>query len=122
MEAIMNTLDVTKTSMEDEVKILDLIKFTPDLEDYIKVYIFNNIDRPQNIIEERFSIYKGWEKGNVQRGRLCIFHTEHNERKECKDTMITSYFLHISPTEINIFLPSNENNVPDITIPFPIMG
>ena len=56
MEATMNTLDVTKTSMEDEVKILDLIKFTPDLEDYIKVYVFNNIDRPQNIIEERFSI------------------------------------------------------------------
>ena len=118
----MNTLDVTKTNMEDEVKISDLLKFTPDLEDYIKSYIFNNIDRPENIIEERFSIYKGWERGNVQRGRLCIFYSEHNEKKNCKDTNIVSYFLHITPTEIKIFLPSNENNTPDITIPFPTGG
>lgn len=121
METIM-TQQASIESAEEQVKISNLLKFTPDLENYIKSYIFDNIDKPQNIIEERFSIYDGWERGNVQRGRLCIFHTEYNEKKSCKDTMITSYFLHISPRDINIFLPSNENNTPDITIPFPTDG
>ena len=121
METIM-TQQASIESAEEQVKISNLLKFTPDLGNYIKSYIFDNIDKPQNIIEERFSIYDGWERGNIQRARLCIFFTEFNHKKECDDTMIVSYFLHISPTAVKIFLPSNENNIPDITIPFPTDG
>ena len=121
METTMNQ-NVTENATEDEVKIADLLKFTPELEDYIKSYIYSNIDKPKNIIEERFSIYAGWDVGNIQRARLCIFHTEYNEAIQLKDTHIVSYFLHISDKEIKIFLPTNEDNTPDITIDFPTEG
>jgi len=114
--------NISSDYVKEEMNIQNIMKFTPELKDYIKSYIFINIDKPKNIIEERFSVYDGWVRGNVQRARLCIFHTKWNEKKECDDTIITSYFLMISPQEIHIHLPSNKGNAPDITISYPTKG
>ena len=40
--------------------ITDIIKFTPNLEDYILANIYNSCGKPDIVEHVRFSIYNGW--------------------------------------------------------------
>lgn len=75
------------------------------------------IEKVQKMLEKRLApprgsehislvLYKGWNAGGLQRGRFSYIH----------DKSITSYFLHISASEIRVFLPTNNSDVCDFTM------
>lgn len=102
--------------------ITDIIKFTPNLEDYILANIYNSCGKPDIVEHVRFSIYNGWNKGDIQRARICIFYGIPVEGAMYNKTQIVSYFLRISRDEIEIHLPKNNGNKSDMTIPYPTNG
>lgn len=102
--------------------ISDMIKFTPNLEEYILESIYTKCGKPDIVHTVRFSIYNGWDRGDIQRGRMCIFYKVPEEGQDWNNTEIVSYFLLIKEKEINIFLPENKGTGPDITIPYPTKG
>ena len=116
--------NISSDYVKEEMNIKDLMKFTPELENYIKANIYTTFGKPDRIFHERYSIYDGWDKGNVQRGRFCIFHTvPHPKPSEDRDiSNITSYFLRISPINICIYQQSTVGEEPDLTISFPTKG
>ncbi len=102
--------------------IVDIIKFTPNLEEYILANIYTKCGKPDIVEHVRFSVYDGWNSGNIQRARMCIFHGVPVEGQMFNSTEIVSYFLLIKEKEIKIFLPENTGTGSDMTIPFPTKG
>lgn len=102
--------------------IVDIIKFTPNLEEYILANIYTKCEKPDIVEHVRFSVYDGWHKGNIQRARMCIFYGVPVEGQMFNNTEIVSYFLLIKEKDIDIFLPENTGTGADITIPFPTKG
>ncbi len=99
-------------SKRADTPIADLIKYTPDLESYIVGSIITKCGKPEGYEGKRkFTLYKGWDTGNRQRGKKDI------------DTMaITSYFFTITPSIISIHFPNNKGNDPDMHIDYPTNG
>lgn len=116
--------NISSAYIKDEMDITELIKFTPELEDYIKANIYTTFGKPDKIFHERFSIYDGWNKGNLQRGRFCAFHKVPNPKalEDFEVSEITSWFLRISPVNICIYQESTVGEEPDLTISFPTKG
>lgn len=114
----------TSAEVKEEMDIKDLMKFTPELENYIKASIYTTFGKPDKVFHERLSIYDGWDKGNVQRGRFCIFHKIPNPKalEDFEVSEITSYFLRISPINVCIYKQSTVGEEPDLTISYPTKG
>lgn len=75
------------------------------------------IEKVQKLLKKRLSppsgsehikvvLYKGWNAGEIQRGRFSYVHNK----------SITSYFLHITNNEIRVFLPDNKSNTCDFVV------
>ena len=105
------------------VNITDLIKYTPDLGEYIKANILTKCGRPRGYEGKyKFFTYDGWIKGNRQYGRINLYHKRFCKVSQMEVVCITSYFLGIEPTGIGIHSPSNQTNKPDMLIDYPTNG
>ena len=102
-----------------EISIDQLIKFTPELKDYILANIYTRHERPSNVERVKFNVYKGWTNGGIQKARMDIFWGEPVQGCMYTKTHIVSYFLQIDPYKIGIHFPSNSTNNPDMYIDFP---
>ena len=130
MEATMhqeldnNTKDAPKSNNNTKgVNITDLIKYTPNLGEYIKANILTKCGRPQDYDGKyKFILYKGWVKGDRQYGRVNFYHKRFCKINQTKVVTITSYFIVVSIREIAIHLPDNKGKTPDIIIDFPTKG
>ena len=110
-------------SKRADTPIADLIKYTPDLESYIVGSIITKCGKPEGYEGKRkFNLYKGWDTGNCQRGRVCFYHKRYDKQKDIDTMAITSYFFTIKSTGIGIHFPNNKGNNPDITIDYPTNG
>ena len=106
-----------------DTPIADLIKYTPDLEKYIIANIITKCGKPAGYEGKRkFTLYKGWDTGNRQRGRVCFYHKVYYKKKDIDTMAITSYFFTITPSIISIHLPNRKENDPDIHIDYPTNG
>ena len=130
MEATMhqelenNTKDTPKSNNNTKgVNITDLIKYTPNLGEYIKASILTKCERPRGYEGRyKFITYDGWIKGNTQFGRINFYHKRFCKINQMDVVCITSYFLAIKPTGIGIHSPHNQTNKPDMLIDFPTNG
>jgi len=110
-------------SKNNTIPIVELINQTPSLEQYVIANILTKCGKPQDYDGKyRFSLYKGWIKGDYQYGRVCFYHKRFCKRNQTKVVTITSYFLRVGIREIGIHLPNNSGKTPDITIDFPTKG
>ena len=110
-------------SKRSDTPIADLIKYTPDLESYIVASIITKCGKPVGYEGKRkFTLYKGWDTGNSQRGRLCFYHSRYDKKKDIDTMAITSYFFTITPSIITIHLPNRKENTPNIHIDYPTNG
>ena len=106
-----------------DAPIADLIKYTPDLEKYIIANIITKCGKPVGYEGKRkFNLYKGWDMGNCQRGRVCFYHKRYDKQKDLDTMAITSYFFTITPSIISIHFPNNKGNDPDMHIDYPTNG
>ena len=110
-------------SKRADTPIADLIKYTPDLEKYIIANIITKCGKPEGYEGKRkFTLYKGWDTGNRQRGRVCFYHNRYDKKKDIDTMAITSYFFTITPSIISIHLPNRKENIPNIHIDYPTNG
>jgi len=110
-------------SKRTDTPIADLIKYTPDLEKYIIASIITRCGKPAGYEGKRkFTLYKGWDTGNSQRGRVCFYHNRYDKQKDIDTMAMTSYFFTITPSIISIHLPNRKENDPDIHIDYPTNG
>ena len=110
-------------SKRTDTPIADLIKYTPDLESYIVASIITKCGKPEGYEGKRkFTLYKGWDTGNSQRGRVCFYHNRYDKQKDIDTMAITSYFFTITPSIISIHLPNRKENTPNIHIDYPTNG
>ena len=105
-----------------ELSIEQIIKFTPELKEYILANIYTRHEKPSNIQRIKFNVYEGWNNGGVQKARMDIFWGEPIQGCMFPKTHIVSYFLQIDKNKIGIHLPNNKTNTPDIYIDFPTTG
>lgn len=119
-----NTKDAPKSNNNTKgVNITDLIKYTPNLGEYIKASILTKCERPRGYEGKyKFITYNGWIKGNTQFGRINFYHKRFCKINQMDVVCITSYFLAIKPTGIGIHSPHNQTNKPDMLIDFPTNG
>ena len=119
-----NTKDAPKPNNNTKgVNITDLIKYTPNLGEYIKASILTKCERPRGYEGKyKFITYNGWIKGNTQFGRINFYHKRFCKVNQMDVVCITSYFLAIKPTGIGIHSPHNQTNKPDMLIDFPTNG
>lgn len=105
------------------VNITDLIKYTPNLGEYIKASILTKCERPRGYEGKyKFFTYDGWIKGNTQFARINLYHKRFCKVNQTKVVCITSYFIRVGIREIGIHLPNNTGKTPDIIIDFPTKG
>ena len=119
-----NTKDTPKSNNNTKgVNITDLIKYTPNLGEYIKASILTKCERPRGYEGKyKFITYNGWIKGNTQFGRINFYHKRFCKVNQMDVVCTTSYFLAIKPTGIGIHSPHNQTNKPDMLIDFPTNG
>ena len=115
--------DNSQSSNNTKGTIEDIIKHTPDLEQYIVANILTKCGKPEGYEGKRkFTLYKGWDTGNCQRGRVCFYHKRYDKQKDIDTMAITSYFFTTKSTGIGIHLPKSKGKIPDITIDYPTNG
>lgn len=125
METAMEEQKAPKKSRRKrtDTPIADLIKYTPDLESYIVANIITKCGKPEGYEGKyKFNLYKGWDVGNCQRGRVCFYHKGYDKKKDIDTMAITSYFFTITPSIISIHFPNNKGNDPDMYIDYPTNG
>ena len=125
METAMEEQKAPEKSRKKRVDtpIADLIKYTPDLESYIVASIITKCGKPEGYVGKgKFYLYKGWDRGNCQRGRVCFYHKRYDKQKDLDTMAITSYFFTITPSIISIHFPNNKGNDPDMHIDYPTNG
>ena len=77
-----------------EPSIADLIKYTPNLERYIVASIITKCGEPEGYARKyKFNLYKGWDTGNRQRGRVCFYHKGYDKKKDLE------IMVHLQPQE-----------------------
>ena len=119
-----NTKDAPKSNNNTKgVNITDLIKYTPNLGEYIKASILTKCERPRGYEGKyKFITYNGWIKGNTQFGRINFYHKRFCKVNQMDVVCITSYFLAIKPTGISIHSQHNQTNNPDMLNDYPTNG
>ena len=124
MQAMLNKEDATlKTNNNTNASITDLIKYTPNLGQYVVANILTKFGRPYGYDgKHKFILYKGWIKGNRQFGRVNFYHKRFCKKNQTKVVTITSYFLRVGIREIEIHLPDNNGKTPDLYIDYPTKG
>ena len=125
MEATMHQPMKKESVLNNNTKggIGELIKNTPNLEQYIVASILTKCGKPAGYEgKNKFNLYRGWDTGNCQRGRVCFYHKRYDKQKDIDTMAITSYFFTIKSTGIDIHSPNNKGNTPDITIDYPTNG
>ena len=121
MQAMLNKEDATlKTNNNTNASITDLIKYTPNLGQYVVANILTKFGRPYGYDgKHKFILYKGWIKGNRQFGRVNFYHKRFCKKNQTEVVTITSYFIAVGIREIEIHLPDNSGNTPDLYIDYP---
>ena len=124
MQAMLNKEDATlKTNNNTNASITDLIKYTPNLGQYVVANILTKFGRPYGYDgKHKFILYKGWIKGNRQFGRVNFYHKRFCKKNQTEVVTITSYFIRVGIREIEIHLPNNSGKTPDIIIDYPTKG
>ena len=124
MQAMLNKEDATlKTNNNTNASITDLIKYTPNLGQYVVANILTKFGRPYGYDgKHKFILYKGWIKGNRQFGRVNFYHKRFCKKNQTEVVTITSYFIAVGIREIEIHLPDNNGKTPDIYIDYPTKG
>ena len=125
METTMHQPMKKESALNNNTKgtIAELIKYTPELEQYLTANILTKCGKPEGYEGKRkFTLYKGWDTSNCQRGRVCFYHKRYDKQKDIDTMAITSYFFTIKSTGIGIHLPKSKGNIPDITIDYPTNG
>ena len=103
--------------------ITDLIKYTPNLGQYVVANILTKFGRPYGYDgKHKFILYKGWIKGNRQFGRVNFYHKRFCKKNQTEVVTITSYFIAVGIREIEIHLPNNNGKTPDLYIDYPTKG
>ena len=124
MQAMLNKEDATlKTNNNTNASITDLIKYTPNLGQYVVANILTKFGRPYGYDgKHKFILYKGWIKGNRQFGRVNFYHKRFCKKNQTEVVTITSYFIAVGIREIEIHLPDNSGKTPDLYIDYPTKG
>jgi len=124
MQAMLNKEDATpKTNNNTKASITDLIKYTPNLGQYVVANILTKFGRPYGYDgKHKFILYKGWIKGNRQFGRVNFYHKRFCKVNQMEVVTITSYFIAVGIREIEIHLPDNSGKTPDLYIDYPTKG
>ena len=124
MQAMLNKEDATlKTNNNTNASITDLIKYTPNLGQYVVANILTKFGRPYGYDgKHKFILYKGWIKGNRQFGRVNFYHKRFCKKNQTEVVTITSYFIAVCIREIEIHLPDNNGKTPDLYIDYPTKG
>ena len=124
MQAMLDKEDATlKTNNNTNASITDLIKYTPNLGQYVVANILTKFGRPYGYDgKHKFILYKGWIKGNRQFGRVNFYHKRFCKKNQTEVVTITSYFIAVGIREIEIHLPDNNGKTPDIYIDYPTKG
>tara|TARA_Y100000996_G_C22229277_1_gene522942 strand:- start:56 stop:430 length:375 start_codon:yes stop_codon:yes gene_type:complete len=124
MQAMLNKEDATlKTNNNTNASITDLIKYTPNLGQYVVANILTKFGRPYGYDgKHKFILYKGWIKGNRQFGRVNFYHKRFCKKNQTEVVTITSYFIAVGIREIEIHLPDNNGKTPDLYIDYPTKG
>ena len=124
MQAMLNKEDATlKTNNNTNASITDLIKYTPNLGQYVVANILTKFGRPYGYDgKHKFILYKGWIKGNRQFGRVNFYHKRFCKKNQTEVVTITSYFIRVGIREIEIHLPNNNGKTPDLYIDYPTKG
>ena len=124
MQAMLNKEDATlKTNNNTNASITDLIKYTPNLGQYVVANILTKFGRPYGYDgKHKFILYKGWIKGNRQFGRVNFYHKRFCKKNQTEVVTITSYFIAVGIREIAIQLPDNNGKTPDLYIDYPTKG
>ena len=124
MQAMLNKEDATpKTNNNTKASITDLIKYTPNLGQYVVANILTKFGRPYGYDgKHKFILYKGWIKGNRQFGRVNFYHKRVCKKNQTEVVTITSYFIAVGIREIEIHLPDNNGKTPDLYIDYPTKG
>ena len=124
MQAMLNKEDATlKTNNNTNASITDLIKYTPNLGQYVVANILTKFGRPYGYDgKHKFILYKGWIKGNRQFGRVNFYHKRFCKVNQMEVVTITSYFIAVGIREIEIHLPDNSGKTPDLYIDYPTKG
>ena len=76
MQAMLNKEDATlNTNNKTNASITHLIKYTPNLGQYVVANILTKFGRPYGYDgKHKFILYKGWIKGIRQFGRVNFYH------------------------------------------------
>ena len=124
MQAMLDKEDATlKTNNNTNASITDLIKYTPNLGQYVVANILTKFGRPYGYDgKHKFILYKGWIKGNRQFGRVNFYHKRFCKKNQTEVVTITSYFIAVGIREIEIHLPDNNGKTPDLYIDYPTKG
>ena len=124
MQAMLNKEDATlKTNNNTNASITDLIKYSPNLGQYVVANILTKFGRPYGYDgKHKFILYKGWIKGNRQFGRVNFYHKRFCKKNQTEVVTITSYFIAVGIREIEIHLPDNNGKTPDLYIDYPTKG
>ena len=124
MQDMLNKEDATlKTNNNTNASITDLIKYTPNLGQYVVANILTKFGRPYGYDgKHKFILYKGWIKGNRQFGRVNFYHKRFCKKNQTEVVTITSYFIAVGIREIEIHLPDNNGKTPDLYIDYPTKG
>ena len=124
MQAMLNKEDATlKTNNNTNASITDLIKYTPNLGQYVVANILTKFGRPYGYDgKHKFILYKGWIKCNRQFGRVNFYHKRFCKKNQTEVVTITSYFIAVGIREIEIHLPDNNGKTPDLYIDYPTKG
>ena len=106
-----------------DTPIADLIKYTPDLESYIIDSIITKCGKPEGYEGKyKFTLYKDWDVGNCQRGRVNFYHKVYYKKKDIDTMVITSYFFTIKTDTIGIHTPDSKGIKPCMVIDYPTNG
>jgi len=106
-----------------DTPIADLIKYTPDLESYIIDSIITKCGKPAGYEGKyKFTLYKDWDVGNCQRGRVNFYHKVYYKKKDIDTMVITSYFFTIKTDTIGIHTPDSKGIKPCMVIDYPTNG
>lgn len=119
-QSYQKTASSENTKKDTTVSIGELIDKTPSLESYVVGNILTREGSPEGYEGKyKFTLYKGWDGGGCQRGRVCLYHKVYDKKKEMYTTAITSYFIEVRSNAIGIHLPASKGTKPDIHIDFP---
>lgn len=86
-----------------------------DEQDKLMSAIYGFYGRPKNIYQVKIRLYDGWNSGNVQRGRVFIYHLVPCPEMGPDKVNIESYFLKVTKQTCRVY-KGNCNGEPDLVV------